>query len=369
MFRPLAALLGCLVAMAAGQDRPNATSTHPQPSRRVELPEGPAGRAFASVSPTTPSVSLPGGQIWAGDFDAPAWRGPAAWEAWSSAVRAEAVASPSDDSRPARRATLARIALAQGRWDDAWDHFAATGADPAICAALLPSFLPGVEATAASTGGIPAALPEGALLRPAIPPPSVPAAQVALGRNWIERRTMRVEGLEVGAARLAMSVTLQSDGIQIDFDHQGGGATRVLVLLPEPADFQLRVEYVDWMRQDELGRALELSIAPGDETHSLFGRFRPRAMPWPTQLPPQLSRALADHGLALCFDAADADVALYRSASAALAAALDLPVRADLGLDRPFAGVRIDLSDRSLARRKLLGVLTLAERWALRGQG
>lgn len=369
MSRTLAALLACLAAIPAGQDRPAPTSTKSPPARRVELPEGPAGRAFASVSPTTTSASLPGGQVWAGDFDAPAWRSSAAWEAWSSAVRAEAQATPSDDSRAARRATLARIALAQGRWDDAWDHFAATGADPAICAALLPAFLPGVDSTAASTGGIPGPLPEGTLLRPAIPPPSVPAAQVALGRNWIERRTMRVDGLEVGAARLAMTVTLQSDGIQVDFDHQAGGATRVLVRLPEPADFQLRVEYIDWMRQDEVGRALELSISPGDETHSLFGRFRPRTLPWPTQLPAQLSRALADHGLALCFEGNDPDVALYRSASAALAAALELPVRADLGLERPFAGVRIDLSDRTLARRKLLGVLTLAERWALRGNG
>jgi len=339
----------------------------------IELPSSPAGRAFAGVSPSTVAAALPAAV--ARGLEDKAWQQPGTWMGWAEAVRAEADASA---PHAVQRAYLAQIALAQGRWDDAWDHFAATGGEPGLCAGLLPRFLPGVAAApqasagdgpptfAAALGGHVGALPEGVLLRPALPPPAVPAAQVALGRNWIERRSMRLEGLRIGAAIVAMKVSLESDGVQVEFTHQGGGAARWNVMLPEPLDFEVRVAYVDWMRQDEVGIALEVAIAPGDEPHTLFGRFRPRSIPWPTNLPPATPRFLSDHGLELCFPADAPDAAVFRSAGPALARVLGLPVVSGTPAGAEFAGVRIELGDPALARRKFQGLITLVERFALR---
>ena len=79
-----------------------------------------------------------------------------------------------------------------------------TGGDPPVCAALLSRFLPGAPAESASSageGGLLGPLPDGALLRPAPPPPSLPAAQVQLGRMWID-------GVVWDGARLEPSSTL-----------------------------------------------------------------------------------------------------------------------------------------------------------------
>ena len=330
------------------------------PRRPVELPAGPAGRAFAGVGRETRAASLPAGP--STGLDAASWRTTEPWRAWADAVRAEA-AAPEPDAQ--RRAALARIALAQNRWDDAWEHFAATGAEPTICAALLPQFLPGVQAPA-GPGGIVGALPNGVLLRPAVPPPAVAAAEVSLGRTWIERREMRLEGLHIGGATLSMRVGLESDGIQVEFEHRGGVAAHVRVVLPELADFEVRVAYVDWMRQDEVGGVLELDIAPGDEPHTLFGRFRPRAISWPTNLPEGSPRFLQENGLELCFPGTAPDASLFSSASAGMASVLGLPVTTREVGSVQFAGVKVDLTDPAVARRKFLGLITLSERFALR---
>ena len=336
-----------------------------QPVPSIELPPGPAARAFAGVVSTTVPAAL--GTVAAQGLNADTWRKGEAWMAWAEAVRGEAhVPHP----QALRRAELAQIALAQGRWDDAWEHFAATGAEPSVCAALVPSFLPGVPTGLAvhvrdaqlpqifvvGSGGIVGELPDGVLLRPAVPPPALPAAELQLGRTWIERRSMRLNGLRIGEATLAMQVSLESDGIQIDFEHQAGGKARVRVWLPELADFEVRVAYIDWMRQDEVGKELEVIIAPGDETHTLFGRFRPRSITWPTNLPQAAARGLVENGLALVYPGSAPDADMFRAAGPAFALVLGLPVVSAPSPRSDFVGVQIDLGDPALARRKFLGI-------------
>ncbi|HUR27200.1 MAG TPA: hypothetical protein VM509_03380 [Planctomycetota bacterium] len=349
-----------LLGLCAALFQEGAVAPPQAPRNSVELPPGPAARAFAGVGPTTAPTTLPGAAL--ATLDAPEWRTPGPWTAWADAVRAEASATEPD---PFRRAQLARTALAQGRFDDAWEHFAWTGAAPSVTAALLPQFLPGVTQRA-EAGGIVAALPDGALLQPAIPPPSVPAADVLLGRTWIERREMRLEGLRIGAATLAMKVKLESDGIQVEFEHRAGAAAHVRVLLPELADFEVRVAYVDWMRQDEVGRVLEFDIAPGDEEHTLFGRFKPRTIGWPTNLPQGTPSALLRDGLELSFPEDAPDASLFRSAAPALESVLGLRVTTNRADTAPFPGVELDLAEPNLARRKFVGMLTLTERYVLR---
>jgi hypothetical protein len=348
-----------MLALATIAQVPPAPPTAaPRPG--IQLPPGPADRAFAGVGPQLLAAALPGPAI--PGVDDPIWRSAEPWKAWADAVSAEAQAASPDVHR---RAKLARLALAQGRWDDAWDHFAATGAEPAICAALLPNFLPGIAAEA-GPGGMVGALPDGVLLHPALPPPSVPAAQIQLGRSWIERREMRMEGLHVGTATLSMKVALESDGIQVEFEHKGGGAAHVSVVLPELADFEVRVAYIDWMRQDDVGGVLAVEVSPGDEPHTLFGRFRPRTISWPTNLPEGTPHALAANGLELSFPSDAPDAAMFDAACAAFASVIGFKVSNASAAPEIFPGIKIDLGDRSVARRKFLGLVSLSERFALR---
>src|SRR5690349_15261061 len=141
------------------------------PRVSVELPPGPAERAFAGVGPETAPARLAPAPT--GALDAADWRAADAWTAWADAVRAETSGASGASPDAQRRGKLARIALAHTRWDDAWDHFAACSGDPAVCAALLPGFLPGVQA-GAGAGGVALPLPDGVVLHPAPPPPSVP---------------------------------------------------------------------------------------------------------------------------------------------------------------------------------------------------
>jgi hypothetical protein len=332
----------------------------------IALPGGPAARAFASVGAETQpqKLALPAFPRWP---EGAQWNDPALWRGWADDLRAEAQAGTAD---PARRARLCAFALAQGRSDDAWDHFAALAGAPSVCAALLPRLLPGVPIDgAAGKGGIAPALADGIALAPALPPPSRPASEVVLGRRWIERREMRIEGLVIGDATLSMRVALESDGVQIDFDHRSGGTAHVSVWLPEPPDFEIYVAYVDWMRQDAIGGPLALEIPADGETHTLFGRLQPRAMPWPTSLPTEKNAGLELHGLRLEIDPGDPATARIEALSRALSDVLGLPAsvlaRAPKDAAEPFGGTIVSLHAEPGRDRKVASLVSLAERYAL----
>ncbi len=218
------------------------------------------------------------------------WNDPATFERWRAALES----TGGTEVRTAR-ARLALLALRQGRTDDAWTHATIAGADPSLLAALLPRFLPGIGAEdAVGIGGLAGALPDGAVLVPATPPRTKP-----LERGRIERRMMRVRGLRVGDAVLGLRIVVEPEGVQIDIEHQGGGAARVAVKLPVEPGFELGNEYVDWFQAEVKGVAHVVEIRPGDEEHTLYGRFAVAEHAVHFALPPAAPSSASLGGIAI----------------------------------------------------------------------
>lgn len=306
-----------------------------------------AERALAALSPSTAPARLDLADLPESPED-PRWDQPAAWERWADALLGES-ASDVPDAR--RRADLCLLARATGRWNDAWRHWQRAQGDPAVLAALLPALLPGLApsdlASLGAPGGVPGPLPAGVLLAPALPPEIEGA-----GYGRLERRSMRIDGLRVGAAVIGVRVRVESEGVQIDLEHQGGEAASVRVLLPEPEGFEITSVYLDWYRQDAGRGPYAVLVEPGqEEPRALFARCRPRTPSWPTRLPARLPAQDRLRGLAVVAgDGRGAGLA------AALARLLDVPTRwVAQASDVPEGALAIDLArapdpDR-LARR------------------
>src|SRR6185436_20956684 len=126
-----------------------------------------------------------------------------------------------------------------------------------------------------------------------LPPPSVPAREVVLGVGRIERRAMKISGLQIGAAVVDLRVGLEYEGLQIDVEHKSGGACKLKLRLPVPLDFEIATTYIDWQRLDPPNTSeVELELKPGDEPRTVFARFEPLYVRWPTIVPSELdSRA------------------------------------------------------------------------------
>ncbi len=288
------------------------------------------------------------------------WQSPATWRRFEELLSAESSAKASD---PARRAELALLALAQHRWDDAWLRFGECAASPSIVAALLPRFLPGTSAAANE------ALPDGAVLAPTLPPLPPPSGEgPGAPRGFVQRRAMRIEGLVVGAAHLALRVSVEGEGVEIDIEHQSGGAVKLQVAIPEDPQFAFADEYVDWFRQEKPGVPHEVSIQPGDEAHTLYARFEPRKAEWPTLLPDRLP-AQIEQGTLWIEPGSDERARPLLEAVAECLSSGPLHVVARLGGPRTASadhlGVRVDLSDAKARSRKLAWIAGAVERCAL----
>ncbi|TAJ18915.1 MAG: hypothetical protein EPO68_07130 [Planctomycetota bacterium] len=286
------------------------------------------------------------------------------WERWALLVEQRNVGE------------LALLAAAQGRWDDAWRHWVASadargGLGLLEARRTLAPLLVGHPLVPASDTVHPIAVPDGAVLRPAMPPP--PGAY--------SRSRTAVRGLRIGAATVDLEVALELDGVQIDVTHVAGGACRVSIALPTIAQFSIAQVYADWEERAVAGGApIELSIQPGDERHTLWGRFGVRENPWPTRVPAQLPASVARAGIAILCNGDDprrAELARFATALARLTGArvaLVAPVPAladaDAGAWPSEAGLRIDLRaqeplpdvERDL---KWLALASLAERYWL----
>lgn len=364
---PLALLIFCTLALASPHgpaEDDGAAAETAQAFPWVELPDGPVAKAWAGVGETTVPASLgeefPAARLAEGS----AWSEPATWKLWSEWLTSD----PSED-RAARRAGLALLALEQGRSEDAWQHFAACSESPEWMARLMPSLLPGVpiETELLASGRVPQ-LENAALLRPSIP--SIPTHDSGM----VLARSATVRDLRVGEAVFDMKVTFDSYGVQLDFEWKSGGTAEVNVLIPEPDGFEIRVEYVDWMRQKKKRVPHRVELSEAQPQMSLFARIRSTRALYPGIGSGPFPRELERAGLWIEHSANDPELELLEAAARAASAALGFPVRlreAGQGSPAPNrpVGHVLHLTDPGPERERQLAWLASAlERTVLEGR-
>jgi len=280
MLRPsVCALLALGVPTWAGQGSADA------PGLRVD--PGPLAAALGAVAEVVepPALAIapwpraPDGAAFAPEE----WRA-ADWQRLGALYKA----ASAEPAAAAIRAELALAALASGRTEDAWRHGAKL--PPSGLAAILPHFLPGAAA-AAGPGGVARALPEGVVLRPALPPPTGQGGSP-------ERARVELVGFEIADATVAVVVTVEGDGVELEFRHLGGPPVSFSAVVPCPPRLVMTVEYADWERQEGVGLARPLRLEPGSAPLRLWGRFERRRPAWPGHLPHPLPAQLAAYGLA-----------------------------------------------------------------------
>lgn len=352
----LAALLALLLAARQVPSELQASAQESPAAVAFQFSTGPFERAFALVDPAGRGVPAALEALPPVD---PAKRDEVAcWKRWASAVRA---ASGSSDAA-AQRAWLAALAHLQGRSDDAWEHLAHAGGDPSQLAAVLPLLFPGVEPERLSSWPT---LPDGVLLTPALPPPSTPAAEVRLGTGRVRSGTARIEQLQVGAARIALAMRVEGDGVEVECTHLAGEPAHLRVRLPEPPDFELRSEYLDWNELEGVREAREIALAPGGEPVILFGRYRPRKVAWTTRVPPGLPAQAGRDGLLLLTTKSSLVAGLAAGLQQVLELRVEVRELAQDAVAPPFAGVVVDLRDPDQFTAKRAGLISVAERFAL----
>lgn len=360
-----------------------APADDPATGSLLRLSSGHAATLWAEVDEELEPATLPAPWPEWSDRSAAGWGGPDPWHLWVAAVRAEAAGSKSD---PVARAALARFALARGRYAEAWAHFEAAGSAPDVLAAIAPVFFPGVPAGhPVVAGGTPAPLECGVLLRPALPPPHtsgpVPPPQ--------EEHMLEHPGFEVGGARISMKLILERDGVQVDLRHLAGEAVTLRVVLPLPPGEEIGVTYRNWTRLLDPAAPIEVRLAPAAapppppidpdaeeaeepedfSTAELWGRFRRREGAWPSRLPATRPAPLELGGIAIL--APPGAPAYLDHVADALAALLDTTCTLHRGFTVPPSGpltplvLRLDTPDAG--ERKLAALLSLAERFALKG--
>lgn len=330
-----AALFACAAALQAG------------PS--FEFSPGPFERTWAlvdaRVEPSLPA-GLPLGAL-ERDED---------WTAWAERIAASRVGPPPE--RAGARLWAAAYAARGERDDDAWEHLAQAGEAPAGLRAVLPLLAPGVApADLAAWPG----LPDGARLAPSLPPPSVPVGEVLLGLGRVREGYANVRGFQVGSATLDLSLRVEGDGVLIELEHRSGGACTLELVVPVPPDFALTHVHLDWDEVTDPHAGVRVALAPGSESVTVFGRWRPKRIAWPTSTPQGLHAEVELDGLCLWLPPGERAPALR----AGLAQLLGVAVNEDDGDLPPQRGLVLDLRDGATRAPKLAGIVSLAERFAL----
>jgi len=286
----------------------------------VELPDSPVAKAFAAVGESTAPAQF-GADFPLEKFSTgSAWELGETWLKWSEWLVGDKELIGREEAA-SRRAGLAWLALEHGRNEDAWAHFAACADSPKWMALLMPRFLPGTPALhRPQAAGRPGLLPNGVLLEPCIP--SVPASLSGM----LLAREATIRDLHVGDARFDMKVTFDSYGVQIDFEWKSGGPARMLVLIPEPDGYTIRVEYVDWMRQDEKRIPHLVELSEEAPQISLFARILSSQSRWPAFGSQEIPSELAQAGLWLEHEANESESEYLRAVAQAATHVLGLKV-------------------------------------------
>lgn len=344
-----------VLACSAAFQEPTPPPTAPaSPPPRFEFADGPIAKLAAILGTEQAPAKLDAADV------AVSWSDPAAFERWRAAL-----AGTAGEQAGEARARLALLARAQDRTADAWAHVEVAGHDPARLAALLPRFLPGIADDApVGLGGLPGALPDGAVFRPSTPPRTRP-----LERGRVERRAMRVRGLRVGEAVLGLRVSVEPEGVQIDVEHISGGPARVAVKLPTEPGFALANEYVDWYQVEQRGAAHVVEIRPGDEEHTLYGRFEPSEAAPSHALPEKMPAGIELGGIAIRPEPGPEGRARADALAKALTGApISLAARVLGAADSPgdFTHVVLDLSDARTSAAKVANLCGAIERFTLK---
>jgi hypothetical protein len=321
------------------------------PGRVAELlARLPDGLAPAALGPPWP--------VWE-DRSPSGWGGEPAWRRWVELLRAEA---REPLAAPLRRAQLALVARLQGRDGDAWEHLLACGQDPALVAALLPTFVPG--APQGSPGG--AALPDGCVLSPALPPSDDPRA----GLRILAGTKLTVDDFALGAARCALTVSVDGDGLEVNVRHLSGGPARVRLVPPLPRGVDAGLLLADWEKLPGHVGPVELALDSEANDHSLWLTFHPRKERWPSPLPAVLLRP--DPLRAIVLTSPRGDEAYLARFAEALSELFGVSARLEAE-GPPVAGTLEPLvlrfSAEPTSERKLAELIGLAEALLLRPGG
>lgn len=313
---------------------PSVLEEDPPPAPGITLPDGPVAKILAQVDPGQLPAGLPAGA--AAWFEPDCWLRTETWRTWASLVMAEAE-EPGRD--PARRAQLALLARAQGRGQDAWQHLIALDGQPAWIAAVAPRLFPGIPMDVPlGPGGRPKSIPAGTILRPLLPPRSPEAP------TWrIEWRNASYGLLPVGESEVDLLMMLEGTGVQAEFTHRRGPAVQLGMLLPEPEAHEIRVEYINWSRQDALRVPMVVTISAEDEEpQALYGRIRALPAQFPTPVAGHVPRQLTEGGLWLDLPEGDADREWLEPLTGVLSDLVGAPVR--IGRPDPEAADALPVS-------------------------
>jgi hypothetical protein len=323
--------------------------------RGVRLPAGDVSerlRASEGVPPLPLQGRFP---AWT-DRSEQGFGGELVWRRWVELLRAERSASA-----PERRAELTLLARLQGRDADAWNHLAACAAEPGLVSALLPLFSPGVAAEELGAVG---PLPDGALLSPALPP-SVDA-RAAL--RFLAGKEVECQEFALGAARIALTVAVDRDGLEVKLVHRSGGPARVRVVPPLPRGVDAGLLFADWEKRPGHAGPLEFALTPEEPEHSLWLTFHAPEERWPLPLPETLVPLAPGRMIQLIGERGD-EPHLMRFAEAleelfGSRARLQAPGTAPTEALEPLV-LRFD--SPAAAERKLVELFGLAEAFALHG--
>ena len=329
-------------------------------------PDGELAAALRGIGADVEPEPAPAA-LWPEREDDPAWVDDAPWLRWSELLVRRAGGTLAE----AELAELALVTLAQGRDQDGWRHLAALAErSPERAAGILPRFFPGVPPEfAAVTGGLPPPLPDGVVLRPALPPPLGPLDPDVL----LEARGVTLRGLAIGSAVCDLLCDLRTDGMDLRFEHRSGGEATAAAVLPCPPGFARWSEYADWDRQEELGGAHPVRLVPDAEPWRLWGRFQRARTGWPTRAPLVPTAQLEAGGVLIVVSRTDPARTRLGGLAPAIEHATGVVARVgdEASIERASGGpspVVVDLTERTGRAAKLAALLGLVER-AARARG